>query len=275
MYYEVYIENLLITNFVMNLAGLLLVNRILLEAATLKRILLGAGFGALFYLLPMLLPGPGILKLAVLFPAGMLCMLHIVFPVEGIRTVGRIFFLLLAISFTVGGAIEFLVQLLQRNRKDDIGLWRMLGLGSLVYLGGRHLITVHGSEEFCRVELIGKDTRLTVRALIDSGNGLTEPFSGKPVCVVDREVFDRLWQTEKPEGIRVIPYHSVGCSDGVLYSFPVPQLRIHKGGLVLKRRNVYVGVSPQSLAAEGGYSMLLNPLLLKPDGKIGRSERKI
>ena len=58
MRYELYVDSLLLINFVMNLYLLMLVSRSSLCTATPGRLLLGALFGAVSYFLPFFLPGP-------------------------------------------------------------------------------------------------------------------------------------------------------------------------------------------------------------------------
>lgn len=54
--------------------------------------------------------------------------------------------------------------------------------------------------------------QVTLKALIDSGNSLYDPISGKPVCVVEREALEGKIPLDIPEKFRLIPYHSIGKS---------------------------------------------------------------
>ena len=85
MYYEIYIDSLLLVNFVMNLYCLELVNLICLRTATRRRILLGAVLGAVLYLIPFLLPGEGWLKIVILFPAAAALMIFMTFRLKSLR----------------------------------------------------------------------------------------------------------------------------------------------------------------------------------------------
>ena len=63
---------------------------------------------------------------------------------------------------------------------------------------------------------------------IDSGNFLSEPFTGKPVAVVRREVMEKLLQTmEMPQArYTAVPYHTVGTEKGVLDGYRIDALTV-------------------------------------------------
>ncbi len=91
-------------------------------------------------------------------------------------------------------------------------------------------------ESRTRVEAViavGQQTWV-LQGLIDSGNTLKEPLSGKPVCIVRKSLMENLLQyIEAPERrYTVIPYHSVGIEQGVLEGYRVDQLTV--GRKILK-----------------------------------------
>lgn len=104
-------------------------------------------------------------------------------------------------------------------------------------------------------------------ALIDSGNGLTEPISGKPVCVVEKRLYDGLWGDEE-SGFRAIPYHSIGKKHGIMQGYLLPGLVLDVDGLRLEFQDVYIAVSREQIsAAETGngetVEMIIHPGLLE------------
>lgn len=60
------------------------------------------------------------------------------------------------------------------------------------------------------VEVAQQGRKLTLKALLDTGNGLREPISGRPVSIIERDVYDTLCHQTIQERYRVIPYHSIG-----------------------------------------------------------------
>lgn len=78
-------------------------------------------------------------------------------------------------------------------------------------------------EHLFRVSLTYAGRSVTFSCLYDSGNHLTEPFSGKGVLVVERQVAEQLLPdmpsvANLPAGWRLIPYNTLG-GNGLLPAF--------------------------------------------------------
>lgn len=120
-----------------------------------------------------------------------------------------------------------------------------------------------------------------VTALVDTGNTLTDPVSGRPVMVAEGDSVSNLF----PEGhrprtadlmdpagamarlgtgewkgrFRLLPYRAVGVDRGLLLALKVDSLRL--GGK--ERGPLLVALSPTPVSDGGGYRALVGPL----DGK--------
>jgi len=263
MYYELYVDSLFLVNFVMNLYLLMLVDRTLFRTATRKRMVLGAAVGAMGYLLPLMLPGPVWLR----FPAGMIpgtiAMVLLVFRVNSIAGFFRIVECLLLYSFLMGGVMLFLMRL-SVVEQYLTGIWGILGMGAILYLLFGYLMERKRREsDFCKVILIQDGNRITVQALLDSGNSLVEPISGKPVAVIDRDIAKKLWRVE-PQLYRAIPYHSIGKKRGILKGYLLQEMQIETKSVVKICRDVYVAVCEEYIT-ESHIKMILNPECLKGD----------
>lgn len=142
-----------------------------------------------------------------------------------------------------------------------------LPLGAVVifimcYVGFRDRI---GAVSYLPVELTygGKSLRLT--ALEDTGNGLRDPVTGRPVLVVDAEIAQKLTgltqqQLRSPvssvaqsviPGLRLIPYRAVGQPCGLLLALRIPEVRIGKW-----KGSSLVAFAPDGLSREGAYQAL-------------------
>ena len=78
-------------------------------------------------------------------------------------------------------------------------------------------------EHLFRVNLTYAERSVTFSCLYDSGNHLTEPFSGKGVLVVERQVAEQVLPdipsvANLPAGWRLIPYNTLG-GNGLLPAF--------------------------------------------------------
>ena len=85
-------------------------------------------------------------------------------------------------------------------------------------------------------ELILGPVRWKLQGLIDSGNDLTEPLTGRPVCIVDRMVGQQmLAEAGEAESLlketryTVIPYRAVGTKHGVLEGFRMDAITFPDG----------------------------------------------
>lgn len=100
----------------------------------------------------------------------------------------------------------------------------------LLWLGEQLLRRRAPAEHLFRVELTYSGRTVSFPCLYDSGNHLTEPFSGRPVLVVEREVVQGLLLyiptvADLPAGWRLIPYNTLG-GDGLLPAFVPASARV-------------------------------------------------
>ena len=261
MYIELYVDSLLLVNFVMNLYLLILVNRSTYNTAGPGRLTLGAAVGALVWLLPFLDWGPAALRMILSALVGTWLMLRIVFRVRGLRAILRILEKLLWFSFVLGGGVLFLQGVLPDFKEHAVGIFGVMGAGGLVFLWGFAVKNRRKEPVQCQVTLVtekeGVLKKTVTVGLIDSGNSLVEPISGKPVSVIDKGIFEELWE-EEPLLWRAVPYRSIGKKRGILQAYSVSEVWLEPEGMILKCKDVYVAVSPEPI--EG---MIIHPALLR------------
>lgn len=278
MHYELYVDSLLLINFGMNLYLIMLVNLSTFRTAAPWRMLLGALTGSMGYVLMLVGILPPVLRLPVGILAGGGGMLLIAFPVKSLRTLLKLSERLLLAAFGMGGIQLFLIRCFPTFRQWLTGVWGILTVGGIAFLFlGRVMTGRREKDCVCRATLRREGASMTVVALIDSGNSLVEPISGKPVSVVEEEVFRALWENSM-QGFRAIPYHSVGKSRGILNGYLLPELALEVGGVRKELRDVYIAVSSEGLhapqsAAEESIKLIVNPRLLEEDGR-GRPRRR-
>ena len=275
MYYEIYIDSLFLVNFVMNLYLLLLVNKGSCRTATWWRLIAGAAIGAVCFLVPFFLDGAVWFKLLVGLSLGTCLMICAVFPIHSFKGFLKILEKLIMLSFLMGGGILFILQRCTFIRQHMLSIFGVMGAGAVIFLLVNCVLGRNGRQNsLCKVTLIGTDGRMKIVALIDSGNSLVEPISGKPVSVIEKGVFYGLWK-EPPELYRVIPYHSIGKTKGILKGYLLPEIQIEWDGVTKHCKDVYVAVSEESISGEKismtesankqekQVKMIVNPVLLR------------
>lgn len=267
MRYELYVDSLFLLNFIMNLYLLLLVDRSTLRIAAFGRLAAGAAVGAACFLLPFWGSGHWIVKLLPAMAAGTAGMLCITFPVRSLRMFLKLLERLLLYSFGMGGVMLFLVRLLPGVRAFLLGVPGLLGMGLLAYLLFRRFRRddMYQGDSLCEAVLWKDGRRMCVTALVDSGNSLIEPISGKPVCIIGKAVYDRLWTGEE-DNFRVIPYHSIGKKRGILPGYLLSGLSLVVDGMEHRFADVYVAVSSEEISGTDSsgaktVNMIINPRL--------------
>ena len=261
MVYELYVDSLFLVNAVMNLYLLILVNRSTLRTATRRGMVLGACAGAAVYLLPFLIELPAWLKWSLALVLGTGLMIGIPFRPKSIRAFLRILRQLFWYSCLMGGLLLFAggtMPFLQRFLTEICGI---LGIGALGFLLAGYFQEAERkrqNDSTCKVTLIYGGIRVSVSALLDSGNSLREPVSGKPVSVIDAKIYRSLWKDEQ-RPYRAIPYHSVGTSRGILRGYLLPQMEVEVDGISKSFQDVYVAVCEE----ECRVGMILNPSVLE------------
>jgi len=278
MRYELYVDSLFLMNFGMNLYLLMLVNRSTLYTSGVRRLIFGAATGSIGFLLLFLLPFPGVLRGMIGIGAGTAGMLFAAFPVKSLRMFLKLLEKLFIYSFCMGGLQFFLLRLLPGLERWLTDVWGALTVGVVAFLLLKSVLQSREEKRYlCKAILSREGASMTVMALIDSGNSLTEPISGKPVCVVEEKVFRGLWNNSM-QGFRVIPYHSVGKSRGIMNGYLLPQLWLETDGVRREFKDVYIAVSEEGIHPAGdgeneAVKMIINPMLLA-GRKKERSQRR-
>ena len=269
----VYADVLLAINFFINYFLLLSVGRIMKSHISRTRVCLGAAFGAvcslMLFLPPMHFFVGCIFKICVSS-----AMVAIAFQLRDVRVFGRYLLVTCAVTFGFGGAM--------------LALWLTVTPGGMYYRNGTvyfslspefiifvtvicyTIITVAG--KICRrLELNTGDCSAVIRCegyarslhlMCDTGNLLTEPFSGLPVIVARKSVLVGVLPEGFPTGqssvnMRVIPYSALG-GEGLLCAFRPQSVELRVG----RRRNqveCYIAVS-DNLDSE--YDGIVNPKIL-------------
>lgn len=144
-------------------------------------------------------------------------------------------------------------------------LFAAVGYG-LMSLFGRCLAR-HGPRELKEVEVRLGEGRAGLTALVDSGNTLVDPMTGKSVIVAEGRQLAHLLPPEadfdhpcqcfptldQPQRFRLLPYRAVGVDKGLL-------LAVRADGVQVSGRELgprLVALSPTPVGGGGGYNALI------------------
>ena len=269
MYYKLYIDSVFILQLLTNLYLLSLAGQIMRRTATRRRIWLGATVGAgmscLCLAVPVFSVGARLLFGAV--PVSM-CMMCLSYKIYGVGNLFKASLVMAAAGFFLGGVMIWILNRLRFLMKGSGGLLLPLTVGVLSYMILKTLLWafMRKREESLRtvcfyVPALGREVR--IRALVDTGNHLTDPISGAPVSVISRKTAACLASCLSPEKFHAIPYRSVGRHRGILYAYELPEMGIEEAGYMLKKEHVIVAVCDTGISEDSDYQMILHPGLLE------------
>jgi len=126
--------------------------------------------------------------------------------------------------------------------------------------------TLLSKQSFCEIKIFRGDTVAKLTVLVDTGNTLTEPLSHFPVIVAELKSIKKLINDEKAESIsskiRMIPFKSVGTSNGLLVGFRPDKVEINTRDTNILVEEVVIGICNFTLSKNGNYQGLLNPALI-------------
>lgn len=266
MYYEVYIDSLFFLNFMLDIICLLLVKRILKCTATHLSVAAAAMSGAGMVCVIMVMPHTGLwIKLLLMYGAVPILMLRMAFRLSAMKAMLRALFLLYACTFFIGGSMQWIGMHMPLFRENGLRMAETAGLACIVYFAGcaGYRLWKRRNKELVTVRFSMDGEEVSLRALIDTGNGLIEPISGKPVSVIDRSLVKDMETIKKEARYCIIPYHSIGREHGLLEGFYIPYMHIQSEERSITIENAVLGISEGSVSKTGSYQMILNPELLK------------
>lgn len=279
----VYVDILLVLNFIINYLLLRVTTLITGKAFYWWRLCIAAAIGALSALI-IFFPYIGNAYMTSYKLGVVMVMAVIAFGFKGyvkwMIDVGVLF----AVSFIFSGAMLALYLLTPQDKLliyngvvyFDITAVNLLGAivtGYLItMLLSRIMGAKHPKEQTCTVIIVANGGMVSLRGLIDTGNSLTEPFSGLPVIVVPQSLIQRILPEEIKQAagvtagghMRIIPFHTLG-GGGMLMGFKPDLVKLCSKKMDITIKDVYIGVSAEG-SLNGEYDAIINPTLIRQKG---------
>ncbi|MCI8584149.1 MAG: sigma-E processing peptidase SpoIIGA [Dorea sp.] len=215
VYYELYIDVLFLVNFLMDYILLLVAKKVLRFTSSYGRICVGALLGAFLTCIVTAVGIPFTFMKVVLFyilvPSAMLLT---ALPIRSLQSFFRALVTLYISGFLVGGIFEYL------NQYIEVGsLFFALAMASYYLASGVLKILAmlfHFGESHCSVILFFGGKSCRAEAIVDTGNHLRDEVSGKSVSIISNRLAEKLFGEKMPEGLRYIPYRTIGKGTGVI-----------------------------------------------------------
>ncbi len=253
MHYEVYIDVLFLTNFMMDSLLLLAVRSVLKCRVPVWRVFLGSASGAGLTCLTVLLPISQHVRLLWNLSGVSIVMILVGLAVHTfsglLRAIG-VFFLS---AFLLGGILQAFRPYLQSGSL-------FFGAAAAAYMilssCWKLLLKIQNEKRTeCEVRVFSNGKSWRLRALIDTGNKLTDPVSKEPVHVIDTRTADGIGR-ENMHAMRYLPYRTVNGS-GVM-----PIIRMEKMEILTEPeqwiQNPILGICEELISENEEYQMILN-----------------
>lgn len=260
---KIYLDVFFLVNAGMNFSVFMMESFFQKRRIRLLRLLGSSALGAFFATLFLISGIHRYLMLSVLIYAAVSAILvRIAFGKTTVRTFTGNFILYYAASFVLSGVLQYLQGVLGIQGSMVLIL---AGTGGVLYLLYRFLPSLKKQTErnaaYIPVRLWYGGANVQGRGFLDTGNQLSEPFSGEPVIIGDLDFVIPLFKKEEPV-FRYIPYHAIGTEHGTLRAFQAEYLELQRDGRVWeKRERPWVALYENPVSADGEYEMILHPEL--------------
>lgn len=288
------LEYYLLENFIINFLLLYITKLINKRDGSLKRIIIGAVFSAIYSLVFF---HPKLLFLAKPFMKFIISIIiiKISFNTYSIKMFLYDLIAFYIISFIFAGmilGISFSTNVSNFLFKDislsNIFKFKHIVIGVIIasiislklfnYNNNKKLKGNYISE----VKIFYKNNVLSIKALIDTGNSLIEPFTNNPVMVVEydeikkiipkslKEIYENdkkidyetleyvLDQSRDDISLNIIPFKSIGEDSGIILGFKPDYLLIKSDNREIKKKNIIIGIYKGRLSEEKNYNGLLH-----------------
>lgn len=274
----IYLDVLIGVNVYINYLLLILTARFAACRYNRIRIVLGALVGAISSCV-ILLDIPSKLLSAAIKVITAAVMTIVAFEIKSYRTFFKLMTILTAVTFGFAGAMIGVKNIMSTNgiSVSNFSVYLDISPISLIFftLVCYVLLTVYSKltagktqqKSVCRVTVSNEGKSITLDGVLDTGNTLTEPFSGLPVVVIsEKSIYHLLPEEVKnfsissphpTKNIRLIPYSSVG-GKGLLTGFMPDSITIESEGRESRTCNVYIAVSDR----ESEIPAIINPDIL-------------
>lgn len=267
MEYEFYIDLFFLTDFYLNLLSLFLSAALLRQRLCFWRLCFAAAIGSFwncFLIVFPLLP-TGVELLVTILPVGGI-MLVVAFQerfAEGMpqKSLQRFLqrFLSAEGSFLlaaglVNGCYSFAFQHFYLSDLESLAFTGFICLFAERFLRYRYKRGTVGEIRYL-VSLYYQGKQKKFLALVDSGNRLRIPDTGKPVSLISYR--DCIGFCDTVSGGFYIPYRAVGTEKGMLFTVLFEKMEIQGNGSAITIEKPAVAIVKESLSVKGDFSMIL------------------
>ena len=245
---KVYLDLILLLNFLFDFLLLLIVGILLRRNASVKRILLGSLIGSVSIL--FLFMDISSLELFVLKILMSILMVIVSFKYKDAKYTFRNILYLYTASIILGGFL-YMLNIEFAYKQDGLVFYHNgLSINWIVLLVTSPIILYI----YLKQGLYLKDEKISVSAFLDTGNKLIDPYQRRPIILVSKKALNNYYSDED---IILVPYESLN-HHGILKCIRPDKIIILGVGV---RNNLLVGISEDKIKIDGIDCILHTKLL--------------
>lgn len=259
MHYTIYIDKVWLMDFAVSTYLLLLVRKTYGLKGSLVRLILSAAAGAAVSTFLLLWPGIGLpVKLFLQAVCVEYLVLRAAFSFRTKEMVVRSYVCMGGYGLFFGG---FLCAVAGFWPGRKFTLWRALStVTAAAGFAGAYLhVRRKRGEVLYTVRLDFYGETHVCKGFADSGNSLYEPYSGRPVSVLERKAVEKILARVPQEKRFLVPFHSIGRKHGLLTAVELPRMEVEDRGEITVFQRVVLALALERLTEQGNYQMILHP----------------
>lgn len=276
MNYVVYLDVFLIINTFMDFLILIIAKSLIKPQTTIFKCFIGAMVGGGMSVVSLLIPYKFLwIRFITSYVFICLVMCRIAFKTKGLRNNIKNMCLVYAVTFCLGGAMNavyyytsfgFVIsRILSGEYINTVNIIRFISIAFITYIVTDFLIQKINQKKcddkrIYDVIICCNGRNVCIKALLDTGNLLFDPISGRKVHIIEYEAVKDI--VDKEKGFyRVIPFNSVGKSRGLLDAVEVDGLEImtqDKDEPSVKLNKQIIALYDKKLASDNRFEGLLH-----------------
>ena len=283
----IFLENIVINYIILHVTGIISKSKII-QIKLILGSLIGAIYSIIYYLLNIKIYSNFILKIIL-----SIAIIYVSFKSNNLKELSKKVLLFYLVSFVFGGsAIAIIYMVNSQNITIQNGVLvgrytiKTILIGIIIayftVLAAFKIIKakISRNDLICDITVNLNNKEIKTKAMIDTGNLLKEPITNMPVIVMEHTLFydilpkEILNNTEEILGgdftkipddikkeyspkLKVIPYSSLGKSNGMLLGIKGEKLIIYLKEETQIIDKVIIGIYNKSLTKQGEYRSLL------------------
>lgn len=294
----IYIDIILIENIIMNFIILLASNLINRSNINYTRVIIASILGSIYAILEYIYKGNIYSNQLIKFILSV-GMVYIAFKASTVKQLAKQLIIFYLTSFTFGGCTYFLIYYIRPSKlllTSGTYILKLIGLGAILGLIILKLAfniiknKTNKNLQISNILVVYKDKKITIKAMLDTGNLLEDPITNTPVIIVQKSELRKIFPKEvfdiKEENIvnysfenieydvrtkiKFIPFKTIGRENGIIIGFKPDYIEINFEDEIIKINNVIIGIYNGILSKKNTYSAIygLNLINDKKEVKI-------